>query len=68
MKLTENQKILLSAVLHRMNFDNILTGWEFASDRHLSVDEMLELVKKLKMTVRKEQVKRWREVADMGKK
>jgi hypothetical protein len=54
--------------LARTDFGSLVTCWEIAYDRNLVADELLELCKKLKITVRKDTVKRMRELADKGKK
>lgn len=68
MKLTEDQQTVLKALLALTDFSRIVLCWEFAHDRNLVVDELLELCKKLKITVRRDQVKHMRELADKGKK
>ncbi len=68
MKLTENQKIVLKTVLVKTPFVDVVREWEMAHDRNLVLDELLELLKKLKITIKKDYVKRLREIADMGKK
>jgi hypothetical protein len=58
----------LRALLASSEFVTLVSSWPLAYDRHLVVDELLELLKKLKITIRKDQVKRMRDIADKGKK
>ncbi len=67
MKFTENQKVIVRALLSQARVEGILSYWDYKHDRHLVLDEITDLSKKLKMTIKKEQLKSWREWADKGK-
>ena len=67
MKLTENQKIVMRAILTKTPTADVVMCWDEKHDRHLALDEIVEILKKLKITIRKEDVKYLRRIADMGK-
>lgn len=67
MKLTENQVTVISSLLTVLPMSDTVRRWEYKHDRHLVVDELLDLCKKMKIVVSKEHARMLRDTADRGR-